>query len=371
MRRLLLTLCWITGCTDGAATAFDASAGDVLVDASAPRDRADVPAPQRVPIGGACSADGPCDDGVFCNGVERCASGRCAAGVDPCDDHATCTVDRCDEVNRRCANAPEGDPCGDGDLCNGAERCAPADPTADRASGCTRPPQGVDCNDNDPCTVDSCAPSLGCVHAPRDLDGDGHVDRACPRDGRPGSALGGDCDDLDPGVHPQVTERCGDGRDNNCDGLIDLADAVACRPTNDECARAAPLQLASGEGVTYGTTATFAPGPALPCVDGAITRGTAWYRVVLEAPGDLSLRVEDGARSGELPGAVVVVRDCGGSLATRCASGTLAADAGAGADPELHARGLAAGVWYVGVQTAGARPFSLRARLTGPSDGGV
>ncbi len=371
MRLAWLTLFAALGCSAGPATVHDAAVSDVGADARPLEDRADVSAPQRVPLGGGCSTDAPCDDGVFCNGVERCEQGRCVAGADPCDDNVRCTVDRCDEGARRCAHTPDGARCGDGDRCNGDERCAPADPTADRATGCTRPAQGVDCNDHDPCTVDACAPTQGCVHAPRDLDGDGHVDRLCPRDARPGSAPGDDCDDRDPAVHPMVTERCGDGRDNNCDGLVDLADAVACRPANSSCAGAVALMSAGNELVGYGSTAAFAPGAPLPCVDAMVTRGTAWFRMSLPSPRDVVLRVDDGAREGEVPGAVALFRACGEVTAPPCDSGTRGGDAGAGADPELRANNVAAGEWFVAVQTAGARPFSLRVTLSPVSDGGT
>lgn len=371
MRRALANVAGIMACASPPLPAGDASPPGALRDAVVIADRADTPALQRVPIGGACALDAVCDDGAFCNGVERCERERCVAGSDPCDDGARCTADRCDEEGRRCLHTADNPACADGDLCNGVERCDPSDPSAERATGCTRPALGVDCNDDDPCTIDSCAPTQGCVHAPRDLDDDGHVDRACPRDGRVGSALGDDCDDRDPAVHPQVTERCGDARDNNCDGLIDLADAVACRPANSACAAAVTLHRAGSEAVSYGSTSTFASGAALPCVDATITRGTAWYQLTLDAPSDLTVRVESGARSGEAPGAVAIVSACGASLAARCASGSLAGDAGAGSDPELRAHGLGAGVWYIAVQTAGARPFSVRARLSPVTDGGT
>lgn len=324
----------------------------------------------RVAIGEACAADDACDDGRFCDGVERCVGGRCALGPDPCADGARCTRETCDESARRCARTADGTLCGDGDPCNGVERCDPSAPTADRATGCARAEHGVDCNDDDPCTTDACARGNGCVHAPRDLDGDGHVDRACARDGRRGSALGDDCDDRDPMVHPRVTERCDDGRDNNCDGLVDLADAVACRATNDVCARAAAMR-AEGDGFTVsGTTATFAPGPPLPCVDAPVMRPTAWFRFTLAEARAVTVRVDDGARAGEVPGAVALVEACDAMATPPCATGTVGSEARAGADPTLVRARVGPGAWFVAVQSAGARPFTARVALAAPREDG-
>ena len=44
-----------------------------------------------------------------------------------------------------------------------------------------------------------------------DFDGDGSVDAD-------------DCAAEDPEIHPGAGEDCGDGVDNNCDGLVDGAD---------------------------------------------------------------------------------------------------------------------------------------------------
>jgi hypothetical protein len=58
-----------------------------------------------------------------------------------------------------------------------------------------------------------------------DVDGDGFGDDANGTDGcfpteEHSTAIGGDCDDADPRVHPAGTETC-DGRDNDCNGQVD------------------------------------------------------------------------------------------------------------------------------------------------------
>ena len=49
-----------------------------------------------------CARDADCDDGLFCNGQERCRGGICADGPPPaCGDPVECTIDRCVEATRR------------------------------------------------------------------------------------------------------------------------------------------------------------------------------------------------------------------------------------------------------------------------------
>ncbi len=125
--------------------------------------------------------DTPCDDGQFCTDVDACASGACVGTGDPCaggvecsagcneaaddcfdtngslctDDGNLCTDDYCDGVGG-CIHVANSAPCVDGlgctsnDMCDGGV-CA-GDP----------PPE---CDDDNPCTVDSCVePSGDCIN---------------------------------------------------------------------------------------------------------------------------------------------------------------------------------------------------------------
>lgn len=48
-----------------------------------------------------------CDDGIFCNGVERCdVNTGCVPGVRDCADAVACTVDGCDEGQQACTHTP-------------------------------------------------------------------------------------------------------------------------------------------------------------------------------------------------------------------------------------------------------------------------
>lgn len=66
-----------------------------------------------------------------------------------------------------------------------------------------------------------------------DLDGDGHGDPDAARTGcgdPSGVASTDDCDDADSSLHPGAEEVC-DGRDNNCDGLVDDEDPAVVGQT--------------------------------------------------------------------------------------------------------------------------------------------
>jgi len=60
-----------------------------------------------------------------------------------------------------------------------------------------------------------------------DLDGDGYVSAAC--------GGGDDCDDFDPALNPGATEVCGNGEDEDCDGIDNVADGDSDGYTNLAC----------------------------------------------------------------------------------------------------------------------------------------
>jgi hypothetical protein len=63
------------------------------------------------------------------------------------------------------------------------------------------------------------------VDAPFDLDGDGYFDGVNPDCLETYTRVRVDCDDTNPDVHPSVDEVC-DGIDNDCDRMIDEAEAI-------------------------------------------------------------------------------------------------------------------------------------------------
>lgn len=166
-------------------------------------------------------AEDPCDDGNVCNGLERCVAGTCQTDPPPdCDDGVACTVDSCDEDAGGCVNEVNDAICDDGLFCNGAEVC-----DLDVGCGPGTPP---DCDDGDDCTDDFCSNMvMSCVHQTRDVDGDGWGDSACAETG---GVPATDCNDRNGGVHPGAMEAC-DGTDQDCDGEVDEGCGGTCDGT--------------------------------------------------------------------------------------------------------------------------------------------
>jgi hypothetical protein len=109
---------------------------------------------------GSCksSPDGSaCPDGDKCNGDEICESAICLAGTAlVCDDSNPCTSDACFAASG-CVfeQLDNGTPCDNDDLCDGRETC--------RSGFCTDGDIPT-CDDQNPCTRDSCDSQSGCLN---------------------------------------------------------------------------------------------------------------------------------------------------------------------------------------------------------------
>jgi hypothetical protein len=95
-----------------------------------------------------------CDDGNFCTTGDICSSGICQTGSPAsCDDQDPCTDDSC-KPKVGCLHDLNTATCETGDLCDGPDVCA--------YGVCITGPN-IFCNDGDPCTEDTCNPATGCV----------------------------------------------------------------------------------------------------------------------------------------------------------------------------------------------------------------
>ncbi len=99
----------------------------------------------------------PCNDGNACTQGDWCNGGACQpGGILSCDDQNGCTADACD-AKLGCTHTASGAlACNDGNPCTAVDACV--------GTVCTGGTP-TNCEDFNACTVDSCSPASGCVHA--------------------------------------------------------------------------------------------------------------------------------------------------------------------------------------------------------------
>jgi hypothetical protein len=101
-----------------------------------------------------------CDDGDACTTADTCSDSQCVGGPAPdCDDENVCTDDAC-EPKTGCSYTVNTAPCDDGDACTTGDTCA---------EGACQGPGELLCDDENPCTDDSCESDSGCLFTPNTL----------------------------------------------------------------------------------------------------------------------------------------------------------------------------------------------------------
>jgi len=110
-----------------------------------------------------CTVDDDCNDNIVCNGIEQCIGGNCQAGtLLDCDDNNPCTDDSCDAVTG-CVNWPNINSCSDGDMCTQDDVCQ---------GGVCVGTNPVVCTALDQChTIGVCNPATGACSNPNSPDG--------------------------------------------------------------------------------------------------------------------------------------------------------------------------------------------------------
>jgi hypothetical protein len=134
----------------------------------------------------------PCNDGDVCTINDACQLGQCmGTGNLTCDDSNPCTEDLCHSLNG-CQFVPNEATCNDGDSCTVGDHCS---------LGQCQAGSFALCDDENPCTVDSCSPGQGCISSAIEAscdDGDACTLEDWCEEGECQSGEALSCDDDNP-----------------------------------------------------------------------------------------------------------------------------------------------------------------------------
>jgi hypothetical protein len=254
------------------------------------------------PAGFVCAPGATCIAAGTCDGEGTCLPG----GAIACDDGNPCTADACDPTSGCTHEVTAGVSCSDGKVCNGDETCD--------AGGACQPGTPLLCADGNECTADSCDDGTGCVFDASANDGQVCMESGCGSSVCAGGACapgsGPVCNDDDPCtldscvgngcVHTLAPAgaSCSDG--DFCNGAETCDAAGACVSGSAPCGLSLdPCKTVSCDGAAGRCVTTNKPNgtacddsnvctQSSSCVEGACAQLTAARCTSGWAPGDAS-----------------------------------------------------------------------------------
>ena len=161
----------------------------------------------------------PCDDGLWCTQPDQCLQGFCGGVLRDCDDGDPCTIDTCDEDQNICLHESEEIPNAEGppghSSCNNSQDDDCDGYTDLDDEDCYDCQIDQQCNDNNPCTSDTCVQGVCIVQALSD-----------------GSA----CDD---GVWCTIDDACLEstcvGQARDCSHVAQACKSAQCNEQTEAC----------------------------------------------------------------------------------------------------------------------------------------
>jgi MYXO-CTERM domain-containing protein len=201
-----------------------------------------------------------CNDGDPCTTADACGRGTCSGTPIGCNDNNTCTTDSCKEGNCIFSPVETGTDCDDQNGCTDSDACT--------AAGVCVGSGGPDCDDGDPCTKNQCSNSA-CYHTEYEAEGTPClnankclVNTTCHSNGECTSLEEKNCDDNNPCTvdscdpesgcvnEPDNTLECDDGNvctlgDRCVEGVCTPESGVECAPI-DECHEAGECDPTNG-----------------------------------------------------------------------------------------------------------------------------
>jgi len=270
-----------------------------------------------------CASDADCDDDVFCNGAEVCDPVLdCQPGVPvECDDDMFCNgAEFCDPLLGCQPGVPVE--CDDGMFCNGVEFCDPLlgcqssapvacgdgvgctfDTCSESDARCVNAENHTRCDDDDPCTSDSCDATADCQHVVVSTcaDGDSCCAAGCSANDD------GDCFPVCGNGALEAGEECddggtdaGDGCDGVCvaefcgDGLVQGGLGEQCDDGDvidgDGCSRDCALQQLCGDANDDGQLTSS---DALQILQTAVGAAVACLESICDVDGDGTIVTSD------------------------------------------------------------------------------